>query len=60
VDLSLGWKVNDSIAATLGGRNVFSRFPDRDTTTTCCGQIYPDTAADWFGAFWYLNVSANF
>jgi iron complex outermembrane recepter protein len=60
VDLSLGWKVNESISATLGGRNVFDAYPDEDNVTTCCGQKYPEVAADWFGVFWYLNVSANF
>jgi len=60
VDLSLGWQVNDSISATLGGRNIFDTYPDKGTLNTCCGQIYPDSSADWFGTYLYLNLNANF
>jgi len=60
VDMALAWKVNDSMTATLGGRNVFDTYPDVGNLNTCCGQIYPDTSADWFGTFLYLNLNANF
>lgn len=60
VDMALGLSVNDSITATLGGRNVFEKYPDVANLNTCCGRIYPETAADWFGRYVYLNLNANF
>lgn len=60
VDMSLGWNVNDSITTTLGARNVLDTYPDVGNLNTCCGRIYPETAADWYGRYVYLNVNANF
>lgn len=60
VDMSVGWSVNDSITATLGGRNVLETYPDVGNLNTCCGRIYPETAADWYGRYVYLNLNANF
>ena len=60
VDMSVGWEVTDSITATLGSRNVFDKYPQVAQLNTCCGRIYPETAADWFGRYVYLNLNTNF
>lgn len=60
VDMAFNWQATDKITVTLGGRNVLDKYPKPGGLDTCCGQIYPDTAADWFGRRVYLSLNASF
>jgi iron complex outermembrane receptor protein len=64
VDLELNWDVTDAWRLTVGGQNVFDKYPDPASAAvgeTCCGRIYrSDSIVPWQGSFWYLRASAAF
>ncbi|WGL15040.1 TonB-dependent receptor [Microbulbifer bruguierae] len=62
VDLEGKYHFTESTSASLGGRNVFDEYPDKDKIGDyCCGAIYPPgSMVDWQGAFYYMSLNHNF
>lgn len=65
-DLEGSWQINDSVRATIGGRNLFDEFPDQvdriaSDNDYCCGRLYPSTSvADWQGGYLYARLRLDF
>lgn len=61
-DLEAQYRLNEMIKLSVGGRNLFDEYPERDSISDyCCGRIYSSgTAVDWQGAFYYGRVSVDF
>jgi iron complex outermembrane receptor protein len=63
VDLEGSWAVNEATTLTLGVRNVFDNYPDRDKIgeSATNGRIYrSDMIVDWQGGFYYARIGVNF
>jgi iron complex outermembrane receptor protein len=60
-DLEVNWEVDDHYTLTVGGRNVFDKYPDRDKIGRFVnGQIYADGPIDWQGGFYFAKIAAKF
>ena len=58
VDVELGYSVTDDFTLTLGAKNLFDNFPDRNTLydTEVAGSAYPTTSPIGInGGFYYLR-----
>lgn len=62
IDLEAQYQINDMLRLTLGGRNVFDQYPEKDSIGDyCCGRLYSSgTAVSWQGAFYYARLNASF
>jgi iron complex outermembrane receptor protein len=63
IDLEGSWDVTDDARITLGVRNLFDNFPDRDKIgeSATNGRIYrSDMIVDWQGGFYYARVAYTF
>ena len=63
VDLEGSWDMTEQARVTLGVRNVFDNFPDRDKIgeSATNGRIYrSDMIVDWQGGFYYMKLNYNF
>jgi iron complex outermembrane receptor protein len=62
VDLEGQLLVNDTLKLTLGGRNVFDKYPEQDAIGDyCCGRLYSSaTAVSWQGSYYYVGLNATF
>ena len=62
-DVEGSYDVTDSAKVSLGVRNVFDNFPDRDKIgeSATNGRIYrSDMIVDWQGGFYYARLALNF
>ncbi|MGI9250340.1 MAG: TonB-dependent receptor plug domain-containing protein [Pseudohongiellaceae bacterium] len=61
-DLEAQYDLNDNVKFTLGGRNVFDAYPDKDSISDyCCGRLYSSaTSVDWQGAYYYGRANFSF
>jgi iron complex outermembrane recepter protein len=72
-DLDFAYLVAKNVTVAIGGRNIFSAYPDRiansaadhvypQTGGLIDGQVYPRTGGPFGfnGAFWYLRADAKF
>ncbi|MFK7863782.1 MAG: TonB-dependent receptor plug domain-containing protein, partial [Pseudohongiellaceae bacterium] len=61
-DIEGQWQINDMLRLSVGGRNVFDEFPDRDEISDfCCGRIYSSgTVVPWQGGYYYARLRADF
>lgn len=61
-DLEGQYQINDGLRLTLGGRNIFDYYPEKDSIGDyCCGRLYSSgTAVSWQGGYYYARLSANF
>ena len=61
VDLQASWRASDTFSVTLGGQNVLGQTPDEAEFEACCSRIYrTDSMISWQGAYYFLNVGADF
>ncbi|MEX0739001.1 MAG: TonB-dependent receptor [Pseudohongiella sp.] len=62
IDLEGQYQINDMLRLTLGGRNVFDQYPEKDSIGDyCCGRLYSSgTAVSWQGAYYYARLNASF
>jgi iron complex outermembrane receptor protein len=61
-DLEMQYQINESLSLTLGGRNIFDAYPEKDTTGDATnGRIYDSgTVVDWQGGYYFLQMNASF
>lgn len=61
-DIEGQWQINEMLRLSVGGRNVFDEFPDRDEISDfCCGRIYSSgTVVPWQGGYYYARLRADF
>ena len=61
-DIEGQWQINEMLRLSVGGRNIFDEFPDRDTVADfCCGRIYSSgTVVPWQGGYYYARLRADF
>ncbi|WP_269716825.1 TonB-dependent receptor plug domain-containing protein [Caulobacter sp. NIBR2454] len=62
-DTEISYDVTENYRLTLGGRNIFDKYPDPDATgeSGTNGRIYrSDTLVDWQGGFYYAKFTATF
>ena len=62
VDLEGRYNITEMTNVSVGGRNVFDKYPEKDQLGDyCCGAIYAsDTVVDWQGSFYYMSLNHNF
>ena len=62
VDLEGKYHITESTNVSIGGRNVFDEYPEKDLLGDyCCGAVYAsDTVVDWQGSFYYMSLNHNF
>ena len=63
VDVEGSWAVSENTTLTLGVRNVFDNYPDRDKIgeSATNGRIYrSDMIVDWQGGFYYARIGVTF
>ena len=60
-DLEVSY-ARDGNTLTMGGRNIFDEYPDRDSIGDyCCGRIYPSASGvSWQGGNWFVKVRREF
>ncbi|MDX3774692.1 TonB-dependent receptor [Chromatiaceae bacterium AAb-1] len=61
-DLEASYQLTDALKITIGGRNIFDKYPQKDEIgDECCGAVYySGSAVDWQGGYYYLRLSAQF
>lgn len=61
-DIEAQYRVNEMFKVSLGGRNVFDEYPERDNISDyCCGRIYSSgTSVSWQGSYYYMRLTADF
>lgn len=63
LDLEGSWDVTENTKLTLGVRNVFDNYPDRDKIgeSATNGRIYrSDMIVDWQGGYYYAKIGLTF
>lgn len=61
IDLEVSYQLDDRYRFTIGARNVFDNYPDRDTIgLTTNGIVYRDGPVSWQGGYYYARVQADF
>ena len=62
VDLEGSYTFNDNISLSVGGRNIFDTYPEKDEISDfCCGRLYSSgSVVDWQGGYYYMRLSADF
>ncbi|WP_261319477.1 TonB-dependent receptor plug domain-containing protein [Microbulbifer agarilyticus] len=62
VDLEGKYHITDNTNVSLGGRNIFDEYPEKDALGDyCCGALYAsDTVVDWQGSFYYMSLNHDF
>ncbi|WP_346837939.1 TonB-dependent receptor [Microbulbifer sp. SAOS-129_SWC] len=62
VDLEGKYRFSDATSVSMGGRNIFDQYPEKDAIEDyCCGRIYSSaTVVDWQGSFYYMRLNHNF
>ncbi|MCK7596550.1 TonB-dependent receptor [Microbulbifer sp. CAU 1566] len=62
VDLEGKYQLTEAASVSVGGRNIFDKYPEKDALGDyCCGALYAsDTVVDWQGAFYYMGVRYDF
>mgnify|MGYP003626954044 CR=1 FL=1 len=62
VDVEAAYQFNDMFRLTLGGRNVFDEYPDKDEVSDfCCGRLYSSgSVVGWQGGYYYARLNADF
>lgn len=61
-DIEAQYQINDMFRVSIGGRNIFDEYPDRDTIGDyCCGRIYSSgTNVAWQGGYYFARLTADF
>tara|TARA_R110002072_G_scaffold1780_13_gene14927 strand:- start:2745 stop:5369 length:2625 start_codon:yes stop_codon:yes gene_type:complete len=62
VDLEGAYQFNEMLRLTVGGRNIFDEYPEKDEISDfCCGRLYSSASVvGWQGGYYYLKLDANF
>ncbi|MFD1215871.1 TonB-dependent receptor plug domain-containing protein [Microbulbifer celer] len=62
VDLEGRYHITEMTNVSIGGRNIFDKYPEMDQLgDECCGAIYmAGTIVDWQGSFYYMSLNHNF
>ncbi|MCB1644251.1 MAG: TonB-dependent receptor [Pseudomonadales bacterium] len=62
VDLEGSYAINEMFTVTVGGRNIFDEYPDKDKISDfCCGRLYSSSSVvGWQGGYYYMRLSADF
>ncbi|WP_231759288.1 TonB-dependent receptor plug domain-containing protein [Microbulbifer elongatus] len=62
VDVEGRYHITDATNMSVGGRNIFDTYPEKDLLgDECCGAIYmAGTVVDWQGSFYYMSLNHNF
>ncbi len=62
MDLEASYAFSDSLSLSVGARNIFDNYPDKDETgDACCGEVYrSDSIVDWQGGYYYMRLTAAF
>jgi iron complex outermembrane receptor protein len=65
-DLEANYQVNDNWRVTVGGRNIFDKYPDKidrvaSDNDNCCGRTYVSgSVVPWQGGYYYGRVTVTF
>lgn len=61
-DIEASYQINEMFKISVGGRNIFDEFPDKDSISDyCCGRTYSSGSnVDWQGAWYYGRITATF
>ncbi|MEX0964785.1 MAG: TonB-dependent receptor [Pseudohongiellaceae bacterium] len=62
IDFEGQYRISDMFKVSLGARNAFDEYPERDLISDfCCGRIYSSgTAVSWQGSYYYMRLNAEF
>ena len=66
VDLEAAYRFNDNWRVTVGGRNIFDDYPDREDriasdNDNCCGRTYRSGGIlPWQGGYYYARIDMDF
>lgn len=61
-DLEVSKKITENVTASIGGRNIFDNYPEKDKIGAVTGgAIYrTDSVVDWQGGFLYARATVKF
>lgn len=59
-DAELVYSVNQNLSLSVGGRNIFDKYPDVNKIDQTNGRLYFDGPADWQGGYYFGRVSYDF
>ena len=61
-DIEASYQINDMFKISVGGRNIFDEYPEKDIISDyCCGRIYSSGSnVDWQGAWYYGRITVTF
>lgn len=56
-DVSLGYRLSDNVSVTLGGANIFNRYPSQQDTETETGGLFDAVQMGIGGAFYFAKLN---
>ena len=59
-DLSLGYRLSRNISVTVGGANIFNRYPTQQDTETETGGLWDAVQMGFSGAFYFARMGVKF
>jgi len=61
-DLEGTYQFNDMFSLTLGGRNIFDEYPEKDEIADdCCGAVYESSIiVPWQGGYYFARLNVDF
>jgi iron complex outermembrane recepter protein len=59
-DAELEYQVNEKLAITVGGRNIFDNYPDVNRIDQTNGRLYFDGPVDWQGGYYFVRLNYDF
>lgn len=60
VDMELKYKFKENYTFTVGGKNVFDKYPPRNLISPGNGSIYADGVVDFQGGFYFARVDVKY
>lgn len=59
-DAEVSYNVNQRLSVSVGGRNIFDKYPDVNKIDQTNGRLYFDGPADWQGGYYFGRVNYDF
>src|SRR5690606_23035242 len=60
MDAELAYRFNDNLSLTIGGRNIFDKYPDVNHIDQTNGRLYFDGPVDWQGGYYFTRLDYVF
>jgi iron complex outermembrane recepter protein len=60
MDAELAYRFDDNLSLTIGGRNIFDKYPDVNNIDQTNGRLYADGPVDWQGGYYFTRVDYAF